>query len=199
MKILIFSDDVFLTSAIRTKFSSNLSISVFEENKDQGICDCQILVFDCKSAEFVNAMLAGLCLNNRLVISIGNVPISSITVIPMPFRIGNLFAKISNFIYYSKNNINTLAFGTVNFNENTLVKDNTVVQFTEREMELIKKIVAVHRISRDGLLKDVWNTTIEDNRVVETAVHNIKQKLIAVGLDDFIEYSGGYYQIKNLN
>jgi hypothetical protein len=175
----------------------DLSVDVFGKNKERMIGAYQILIFDSRDVEFINGKLEGLCLNNRLLVNIGDSPINNLVSISMPFRISSLFQKISSFIYYSKNNIVTETFGAINFNENTLVKDNTVVQFTEREMELVKKIMA-HRISRDELLKSVWNTTVGDNKVVETTVYNIRQKLMGVGADDFIEYSGGYYQIKEL-
>jgi two-component SAPR family response regulator len=167
------------------------------ENKNYSIDTYGVLLFDCRDIDFMNKKLTDLCSNNRLVISIGKNPMENVVNIYVPFRIGSLFQKISNFISYSKNNIATKAFGTINFNENTLVKNNVVIQFTEKEMELIKKIMAT-RISRGKLLKSVWGTTAGDNRVLETSLYNIRQKLADGGIDDFIECSDGYYQIKVL-
>jgi hypothetical protein len=198
MNALIFSDDSFLVDSLRERFATDLTLRSCLTSDSSSPIDEDILLFDQMSDDLIREKTEGLCINNKLILSIGHSQVKNVTNLIPPFRIANLFYRIEWFISYVRNNIFFHPFGTINFNENTIVKNGILIKLTEKEMELIRKLM-VRRSTKDELLRDIWNIKVVpsvDNRVVETTVYDIKQKLSSYAMEDFIKYSDGYYQIE---
>ncbi|MDR3079135.1 MAG: helix-turn-helix domain-containing protein [Rickettsiales bacterium] len=198
MNILVFSDDLFLISSLRGRLGREAVISIFSQSDSREVQLQDVILFDCMGSDFVGGTLAGTYLGGKLIVNIGPEPVENAINVQTPFRIDNVIERIANFLSQGRVNTVSYGFGTVNFSENILVADggSRVVRFTEREMELIKTL-GKGKIARKDLLEAVWGSKTQNDRVLETALHNIKRKLAEVSLESFIKLEDGHYQIND--
>ncbi|MDR1495033.1 MAG: hypothetical protein LBI29_03295 [Rickettsiales bacterium] len=197
MNVLIFSNDLFLISSLRTRFEREASVKVFDQNGLVEMGSQNIILFDSVGLCFVDEILTGLCLSGKLILNIGLRSAENAVNVRTPFRIDSILQKISNFIAHSRANTIFRSFGMLNFDEGTLVNGNTIIRFTEREMELIRT-VEKGKITKKDLVRAVWGSKTQNDQVLETMFYKIKRKLAEGGMESFIKFSDGCYQIDDL-
>lgn len=196
MKILIYSNDLFIVNYLNLYYS-NYTIDKLCD--DSVINSYDIIIFDCIEKDKLLNFVSKINFDNfdRMVINITNTEcnINNIINIYLPFKINSLKEKIDNFINYYSKNIITMFDGKLNINKNTFIKNNIIIQFTTKERELIYYLYEHKNSTKEELLKNIWETKVIDNKVVETTVYNIKQKLEKENISCFIKNNNGYYQL----
>lgn len=192
MNILVFSDDNFLIDALRQK--SECIINIHSDVIGETYDNYEIIIFDSLEKNVLEKNLININLNNKLIININNFHLNNISNIKLPFSIRDLLEKICNFKKYYNKNVMKCYCGLLNIENNTYTKNRITIQFTDREIDFINAVMDCRK-TKEELLKQVWNQTISDNKVVETTMYNIKQKLTQKNIDNFIEYNNGFYQL----
>lgn len=196
MKIFIQSNDNFIINFVKR----NYVVDVIDDGLDVNIhkIDYDIVIFDNINKENIENYISNIYIPNYCIVNLTrNNKIENIVNISFPFKISVLKEKIDYFINYFNNNITCLNFGKLNINKNTFVDLNQrIVQFTQKETEFINYLIKNKDSTKNDLLKNVWQTKILDNRIVESTTYNIKQKMEEIGINNFIEYSNGYYKIR---
>lgn len=194
MKILIQSKDSFIINYIQNIYSEHII-----NNCDNNVKNYNIIIFDCINTDIIKEQVRDLYLPNYLVVNITNNSeiVENIVNINTPFKVITLKDKIDNFIsYYNKNVINIFN-GVLNINKNTFMKNGSdkIIQFTTKEIELIYYLYKNDNSTREDILKNVWQMKLIDNKVIETTVYNIKQKMALVDVLNFIECNNGLYKL----
>ncbi|MDR1425628.1 MAG: winged helix-turn-helix domain-containing protein [Rickettsiales bacterium] len=199
MNLLLFSGDTFLIDLIETRIASDLDISLGDiNNPPTDITTHNIILFDCVGVDIINKILAGACLDGKFIINIGPDPVANATNIQPPFRVNSVLEKIMDFLSFSQENMLFCRSGVVNLNDNTFLGNNVIIRFTEMETELIRVVAKNKKINRKNLIASVWGPRTQNNRVLETMLYNIRKKLADAGIENFIEFSEGYYTIDSL-
>lgn len=194
MKILIQSKDSFIINYIQNIYSEHII-----NNCDNNVKNYNIIIFDCINTDIIKEQVRDLYLPNYLVVNITNNSeiVENIVNINTPFKVITLKDKIDNFIsYYNKNVINIFD-GVLNINKNTFMKNGSdkIIQFTTKEIELIYYLYKNDNSTREDILENVWQMKLIDNKVIETTVYNIKQKMALVDVLNFIECNNGLYKL----
>lgn len=194
MKILIQSKDSFIINYIQNIYSEHII-----NNCDNSVKNYNIIIFDCINTDIIKEQVRDLYLPNYLVVNITNNSeiVENIVNINTPFKVITLKDKIDNFIsYYNKNVINIFN-GVLNINKNTFMKNGSdkIIQFTTKEIELIYYLYKNDNSTREDILENVWQMKLIDNKVIETTVYNIKQKMALVDVLNFIECNNGLYKL----
>lgn len=194
MKILIQSKDSFIINYIQNIYSEHII-----NNCDNNVKNYNIIIFDCINTDIIKEQVRDLYLPNYLVVNITNNSeiVENIVNINTPFKVITLKDKIDNFIsYYNKNVINIFN-GVLNINKNTFMKNGSdkIIQFTTKEIELIYYLYKNDNSTREDILENVWQMKLIDNKVIETTVYNIKQKMVLVDVLNFIECNNGLYKL----
>ena len=194
MKILIQSKDSFIINYIQNIYSEHII-----NNCDNNVKNYNIIIFDCINTDIIKEQVRDLYLPNYLVVNITNNSeiVENIVNINTPFKVITLKDKIDNFIsYYNKNVINIFN-GVLNINKNTFMKNgcDKIIQFTTKEIELIYYLYKNDNSTREDILENVWQMKLIDNKVIETTVYNIKQKMALVDVLNFIECNNGLYKL----
>ncbi|MBO4956971.1 MAG: helix-turn-helix domain-containing protein [Rickettsiales bacterium] len=194
MKILIQSKDSFIINYIQNIYSEHII-----NNCDNNVKNYNIIIFDCINTDIIKEQVRDLYLPNYLVVNITNNSeiVENIVNINTPFKVITLKDKIDNFIsYYNKNVINIFN-GVLNINKNTFMKNGSdkIIQFTTKEIELIYYLYKNDNSTREDILENVWQMKLIDNKVIETTVYNIKQKMARVDVLNFIECNNGLYKL----
>lgn len=194
MKILIQSKDSFIINYIQNIYSEHII-----NNCDNNVKNYNIIIFDCINTDIIKEQVRDLYLPNYLVVNITNNSeiVENIVNINTPFKVITLKDKIDNFIsYYNKNVINIFN-GVLNINKNTFMKNGSdkIIQFTTKEIELIYYLYKNDNSTREDILENVWQMKLIDNKVIETTVYNIKQKMALVDVLNFIECNNGLYKL----
>ena len=118
----------------------------------------------------------------------------------LPFNVLLLKSKIVALLAkaeFKKRSLIDLRGYTIDKNERKIKKENLVLQLTEKEINfLILFSESQNPISRDEILKKVWNYSSEsDTHTVETHIHRLRKKILEkFNDDDFIKNNEkGYY------
>lgn len=186
MKLTLFSDDKLLYDVLEHEFN-DISLSKSLEK------DSNIIIFDGLDERKIISYLKEIDdKNNKLIININDFSLEGIDNIIKPFRLSLLIDKISDFYRYFRDNIFVFSLGTINRNRRTFTTGGTVVQFTEKEIELLLQITNCKKTKED-LLAQVWNSKSTENNLVETTIYNVRQKLLQNEVEDFIVCENGFY------
>lgn len=186
MKLTLFSDDKLLYNVLEHEFN-DISLSNSLEK------DSNIIIFDGLDERKIISYLKEIDdKNNKLIININDFSLEGIDNIIKPFRLSLLIDKISDFYRYFRDNIFVFSLGTINRNRRTFTTGGTVVQFTEKEIELLLQITNCKKTKED-LLAQVWNSKSTENNLVETTIYNVRQKLLQNEVEDFIVCENGFY------
>ncbi len=190
MKLTLFSDDKLIFDVLKREFSDILISKSLES-----INDSNIIIFDTLDKEKILSYLNKIYdKNNKLIININDFLLEKVENIIKPFRIGSLVNKISDFYKYFNENIFILPIGTINKNRRTLTVKGKVIQFTEKELELLVQINNDSK-TREELLSIVWCSKSFENNVLETTIYNVRQKLLQNEIEDFIVCENGAYSV----
>jgi two-component SAPR family response regulator len=192
MNILLFSKDIFLTKTLESRFGE----IDFEVKK--GHREYAIVIFDDCDKNFIEeytANLVGADLDSYLIINIGSKQVDNVTNITIPFKINSLIDKISEFTNYYKKYIVEYGGGILNLNKKTFSFKNNIIYFTNKEIELIDFLLKNDKVDKQTLLDRVWNIKIFNDKVVETAIYNIRQKFKNINFENFILCENGIYSI----
>lgn len=190
MKLTLFSDDKLIFDVLKREFSDILISKSLES-----INDSNIIIFDTLDKEKILSYLNKIDdKNNKLIININDFLLEKVNNIIKPFRIGSLVDKISDFYKYFNENIFILPIGTINKNRRTLTVKGKVIQFTEKELELLVQINNDSK-TREELLSIVWCSKSFENNVLETTIYNVRQKLLQNEIEDFIVCENGAYSV----
>lgn len=190
MKLTLFSDDKLIFDVLKREFSDILISKSLES-----INDSNIIIFDTLDKEKILSCLNKIDdKNNKLIININDFLLEKVNNIIKPFRIGSLVDKISDFYKYFNENIFILPIGTINKNRRTLTVKGKVIQFTEKELELLVQINNDSK-TREELLSIVWCSKSFENNVLETTIYNVRQKLLQNEIEDFIVCENGAYSV----
>ena len=118
----------------------------------------------------------------------------------MPFTILEFEKKIISLIAkykFKKNSLIQLNDYTIDKNERKIKKNDLELQLSEKEINfLILFRKSKEPISRNLLLKNVWNYSLEsETHTVETHIHRLRKKILKkFGDDNFIKNNKkGYY------
>ncbi|MDR0571754.1 MAG: winged helix-turn-helix domain-containing protein [Rickettsiales bacterium] len=177
LKALILSKENELIKNIGNAFREKVTII---KNLNKSYNSCNIFVFDDIRENETADIVKNLNANDVCIININsNYTIKNHNNFKKPFKIVEIFRKIENFIsFYEKNIIlinNSVKF---NYKNRTITIDNNNISLTEKESDLIYFLHKNKQSTEDEILRGVWsreNNT--DNRVLETIIYNLKQKL----------------------
>ena len=118
----------------------------------------------------------------------------------MPFKISDFNKKITSLNAknnFKKNSLINLKDYIIDKNERKIKKNNLELQLSEKEINfLILFRKSKEPISRNLLLKNVWNYSLEsETHTVETHIHRLRKKILKkFGDDNFIKNNKkGYY------
>ena len=118
----------------------------------------------------------------------------------LPFNILLLKSKITALLAkheFKKRSLIDLKGYTIDKNERKIKKENLELQLTEKEINfLVLFCEKQNPISRDEILKNVWNYSSEsDTHTVETHIHRLRKKILDKFSDNnFIKNNEkGYY------
>ncbi len=188
MEILLFSKDDFLINF----FKLNYNCVDLKDNKKY----YNIVIFDnCKDL-FIKKYINNINFDNQLFINIGNNNIDKLNNFNIPFKIIDLIKTIENFKNYYKNNIFIYSNGVLNINKKHFTnKDNKIIYFTDKEIELLKFLIFNKKATKEELLNNIWDTKIQNIKLVENIIYNLKQKFLSIEMDNFIFYDDNFYKI----
>ena len=119
----------------------------------------------------------------------------------LPIFLFDLKNKIKNAITSSKFNSNSslkIKDYILNKNEKKLIKLNSSIRITEKEVQLIELLFNENKtLSKNFILKKIWNySDTADTHTVETHIYRLRKKINSTFEDDnFILNSGGGYSI----
>lgn len=197
MNILLLSKDEFLIDFLKSKYESlEVKNSKFLNLKDDEK-DYDVVIFDNFKTSLILNYIGGMNLDNKLVINISNEKIDGAVNISLPFKINNLTEIINNFIKYFENNIIKILCGTLNANKKHFTdKTNKSISLTDKEIEVLQFLIKNNDITKEDLFVNLWNTKVQNIKLVETIIYNIKQKFSSIGIDDFIFIKYGVCEIK---
>ncbi|MBR2140777.1 MAG: helix-turn-helix domain-containing protein [Rickettsiales bacterium] len=188
LKIAVKTNDGFIVNFLKKLYGD-----VYDD-----LDGCDVAIFDGVEREEILDYVTNVYVPNHLIVNINKTEnfVDNIINITMPFKINTLREKINDFKnYYEKNIIKTMK-GVINVNKNVFVVDDSkVVQLTTKETELIHFLYKNGESNREDLLKYVWETKVIDNKVIETTIHNIRNKMNCVGVSNFIECSDCSYSL----
>ncbi len=96
--------------------------------------------------------------------------------------IEDAFAKKS----FSKNSSIKIKEYTLNKNEKKLIKNESYISLTEKEIQLLELFLAKSRsISKNKILNEVWKYSTEaDTHTVETHIYRLRKKIKSKFFDD---------------
>ena len=90
-------------------------------------------------------------------------------------------SNLKSLIKYShkKNSLIKIKDYTLDKNARILIKENTKLQVTEKEIIFIEMLYSSQKpLSRDYILKNIWNYSSEtDTHTVETHIYRLRQKI----------------------
>ena len=121
--------------------------------------------------------------------------------ITLPISFFDLKKKITNIIAISKFNLNSfikIKDYVLNKNEKKLIKFNTSILITEKEVQLIELLFNEKKpLSKNFILKSIWNYSENaDTHTVETHIYRLRKKINAKFDDNnFILSSGNGYSV----
>lgn len=187
MKILIKSDDNFIIKYIQSLYGNKYKIDINTDFNNH-----EIVIFDNIQENIIKNIISNIYIFNYLIINISDFIITNITNIIIPFKISILKDKIDRFINYYNNNIININDGILNIDKCEFIdKNKQIIQFTQKEIDLIYFLYKNKNAKKEILLKEVWNIIFTENKILETTIHNIKQK----SNNDFIIFNNGSYQL----
>ncbi len=115
------------------------------------------------------------------------------SILELEKKIILLFAKSE----FKKNSLIRLNGYTIDKNERKIKKNNLELQLSEKEINfLILFSISSKPISRNDVLKNVWNYSLEsETHTVETHIHRLRKKILEkFGDGNFIKNNNkGYY------
>lgn len=188
MEILLFSNDDFLINFFKLKYDF---INLKDNKKDYNI-----IIFDNYKELFINKYINNINFDNKLIINIGNTNIEKLNNFIVPFRILDLYKVVENFKNYCLNNIFIYSCGVLNINKKHFTnKNNKIIFFTDKEIELLKFLISNKKTTKEKLLENLWDTKVQNIRLVDNIVYNLKQKFLSIEVCDFILNINGIYYI----
>ena len=208
LTISIFGNKIFLEIINEIKLFSKFKIKYYDD-----------LNFCIKDAEKQNQLVIFFIteLNKSYYkkIKINNFPLITITTsstltnisvgelinrLDMPFTIQDFKKKVISVIAkyeFKKNSLIYLNDYTIDKNERKIKKNDLELQLSEKEINFLILFSKTKKpISRDLVLKNVWNYSLEsETHTVETHIHRLRKKISEKFNDnDFIKNnSQGYY------
>ena len=110
-----------------------------------------------------------------------------------PYRLSELLSLIDSFEQEHK-------LGKYSFSptQRKLYNDQTEVNLTEKESQILDILLAEQKIGKTELLEKVWgyNKDAETN-TIETHIYRLRQKLAPLGLDAIIETNDNSYSLNS--
>jgi hypothetical protein len=193
LKILILSNDGELKENIRIRFQDKMVLEKDKKNNPK------IFVFDEVTRVTADDVVKNI---NPMDGSIFNIS-SEFTLenqnnFEKPFRIGDLFRKMENFVdFLEKNVVLVEGFGEFNFRDRTVAAGGKNIPLTEKENELLFFIHKNKKAPREKILKALWKRENDENsKVLETILYNLKQKLREHSITkNLVVFSDGYYKL----
>ncbi|MDR2760449.1 MAG: winged helix-turn-helix domain-containing protein [Rickettsiales bacterium] len=191
---LIFSKDEELRENICARFKNR--IVILEKNRKNSP---KIFIFD----EITETMAMNLIKNlNPTEGSVFNINsefvLKNQNNFEKPFRIGDLFRKMENFMNFLKKNVVFIkGIGEFNFRDRFAVADGENIPLTEKENELLSFIYKNKKVSKEKILKTLWKRENDENtKVLETILYGLKHKFRErPTAKNLIVFSDGYYKL----
>ncbi len=184
MEILLFSNDEFLINFFKSKYEF---VDLEDDKKYYNI----IIFDDCEDL-LINKYIDSVNFDNQLLINIGNNNIDKLNNFTTPFKITDLHKTIENFKNYYINNIFVYSYGILNINKKHFTnKNNEIIYFTDKEIELIRFLISNEKATKEELLNGLWDTKIQNIKLVDNIIYGLKQKFLSVNIDDFILNDNG--------
>lgn len=179
------------------KYYFNEKIEITQYNNTHIFYNYDIFIFDSFDFKTINNLIEKIYLDNILFINISNdFEIKNILNYKKPLKLTNIFDKINYFIDYYKENIAKLKNGILNFNSKSYSSNNKTINFTEKENNFIKYIWSNKNCRKEDLIKNIWNNQQQDNKILDTILYGIKQKLKNEDLINFININNYYFNIE---
>ena len=206
--ISIFGNKVFTEILKELNIFANAKIILLENSEQivsKEIFDEQIIIFFINEnnidyySEFIDRNLPVLLVNDPLT-SIKKFNNIMIDQIAMPFKILNFKNKIIAALArykFKRSSIIELGQYTIDKNERKIKKNNLELKLTEKEINFLIFFTSHDKsISKDFILKNLWNYSSESNtHTVETHIHRLRKKILKKFNDkNFIKSDNkGYY------
>ncbi len=110
-------------------------------------------------------------------------------IIKLPTTIIEINSIIENLVARKSFNINSSIYikgYTLNKNEKKLIKDNTFIFLTEKEIQLLELFLKHKKpVSKNEILLSVWHYSSEaDTHTVETHIYRLRKKINDIFLDE---------------
>ena len=110
-------------------------------------------------------------------------------IIKLPTTIIEINSIIENLVARKSFNINSsicIKGYTLNKNEKKLIKDNTFIFLTEKEIQLLELFLKHKKpVSKNEILLSVWHYSSEaDTHTVETHIYRLRKKINDIFLDE---------------
>lgn len=190
MDTLLLSKDNFLIDFLKSKINY---LDLKDNSKDY-----DIVIFDSCKDLLVKNYIKNINLDNKLVVYIGGEEIDDIVNFPLPFKLNNLIESINNFVkYFEINIVKYPQYGVLNINKKhfTNVK-NQPIFLTDKEIEVLQFLIKNGGATKEELFTSLWKTKVQNIKLVETVIYNIKQKFSSVDMDNFISINDGICEVK---
>ena len=205
--LLVFGSKNFYNSIEEIKVNLGYSLLFFDFNKPHTYISSSI------AGVIIDNQICSNKINLEIVNKFNKVPILLINElnkndkisfnekIILPISFFDLKKKITDIIAISKFNLNSLLKikdYILNKNEKKLIKLNTSIFITEKEVQLIELLFKEKKpLSKNFILKSIWNYSENaDTHTVETHIYRLRKKINAKFDDNnFILSSGNGYSV----
>ena len=201
--ISIFDNKIFFEIISEIKLFSKFNIKHYEDlslcvkNAEKGN---QLVVFFTNLSNKINT-------NNfpSILVTKSSIPVKKVSrelreQINMPFTISDFEKKVISIIAkseFKKNSLINLSAYIIDKNERKIKKNNLELQLSEKEINFLILFSKTNKpVSKNFVLKDVWNYSLEsDTHTVETHIHRLRKKISQKFNDNnFIKNTDkGYY------
>ena len=186
--LLVFGSKNFYNSIEEIKVNLGYSLLFFDFNKPHTYISSSI------AGVIIDNQICSNKINLEIVNKFNKVPILLINElnkndkisfnekIILPISFFDLKKKITNIIAISKFNLNSfikIKDYVLNKNEKKLVKLNTSIFITEKEVQLIELLFKEKKpLSKNFILKSIWNYSENaDTHTVETHIYRLRKKI----------------------
>lgn len=191
MEILLFSNDKFLIDFLKGKYATVYT----EKNKKEN----NVIIFDNCDDSFIQKNIEDINIDNKLIINIGNSKIDNLNNFATPFRIMDLYKAIENFKNYYEKNIFVYSYGVLNIDKKHFTnKQNVSFYFTDKEIEILKFLIINKEVTKEELLNNLWDTKVQNIKLVENVIYSLKQKFLSLEIEDFILNKNGVLTLNSV-
>ena len=84
---------------------------------------------------------------------------------------------ITKYNFFKKSKI-TIGNYEIDSNQRVIIKDETKVKITEKELELILMLHKNNGLEKSYLLKNIWNQSFDlESHAFETSLHRLRKKI----------------------